>query len=467
MCADASETRTSTSGNDALAVDWTAANAAHLYRRAGFGASPKQLEQALEQGFEKTLAKLLKPDKPLPKPPKKVLKYLSRLQTWWLDRMVKSKHPLSHRMTLFWHNHFATANSKVQDLSRMHAHVKLLHDGSLGDFGELLLGVSRDPAMLVWLDNWQNFADSINENYARELMELFTTGVLDASGQPNYGEDDVVAVARAFTGWTLEDGEFSFAEWGHDHGLKTFKGETADFDGTDILERLVDDPATARRLAMKLWSHFAYPVALDDPLLDGIAQAYFDSGHRIAPMVEAIFRHDAFWSDAARRALVKGPAEFLVGSARLLGARPRKDQHLEIGGALAAMGQSLCNPPSVFGWDEGLAWVAASGMLERAAAAEALADARGKWAAYTFKPDKLLGKKKDWAALGASGAVARLLEAADLPEASAATVAALEAYAAADENGVPQPVTIDADFADVKARGILALILSSPEYQLA
>jgi uncharacterized protein (DUF1800 family) len=450
-----------------LAVDWTAANAAHLYRRAGFGATPKQVEQALKQGFEQTLAALLEPDKPLPKPPKKALQDLARLQAWWLGRMVKSKHPLSHRLALFWHNHFATANSKVQDLRRMHAQIKLLHDGGLGDFGALLLGISRDPAMLVWLDNWQNFADSLNENYARELMELFSTGVLDQSGQPNYGEADVVAVARAFTGWTLEGGEFVFAEWGHDHGLKTFKGETADFDGTDILDRLVDDPATARRLAMKLWSHFAYPVALDDPVLDGIAQAYSDSGHRIAPMVEAIFRHDAFWSDAARRALVKGPAEFLVGSARLLGAKLRKDHAWEIGGALAAMGQSLLNPPSVFGWDEGLAWVAASGLLERAATAEALADARGKYAAYTFKPDKLLGKKKDWAGLGASGAVARLLAAADLPEASPTTVAALEAYAAADENGVPQPVTVDAAFADVKARGILALILSSPEYQMA
>jgi uncharacterized protein (DUF1800 family) len=462
-----SETATTTAGNDALAVDWTAANAAHLYRRAGFGASPKQLEQALKQGFEKTLAALLKPDKPLPKPPKKVLQDLTRLQTWWLDRMVKSKHPLSHRLTLFWHNHFATANSKVQDLGAMHAHVRLLHDNALGDFGGLVLGVSRDPAMLVWLDNWQNFADSINENYARELMELFTTGVLDQANQPNYSEADVVAVARAFTGWTLDGGEFLFAEWGHDHGLKTFKGETADFDGTDILDRLVDDPATARRLAMKLWSHFAYPVALDDPLLDGVAQAYVDSGHAIAPMVEAIFRHDAFWSDTARRALVKGPAEFLVGSARMLGAKLRKDHAWEIGNALAAMGQSLYSPPSVFGWDEGLAWVAASGLLERAATAEALADARGKYAAYTFKPDKLLGKKKEWAGLGASGAVARLLEAADLPEASPATVAALEAYAAADENGQPQPVTVDATFADVKARGILALILSSPEYQLA
>ncbi len=450
-----------------MAVDWNAANAAHLYRRAGFGATPKQIGQALAQGFEKTLADLLKPDKPLPKPPKKMLSDIYRLQTWWLDRMVKSQHPLAHRLTLFWHNHFATSNAKVQDLAAMQAQVKLLHDSALGDFGELVLAISRDPAMLVWLDNAQNFADSINENYARELMELFTTGVLDQGGQPNYSEADVVAVARAFTGWTLQDGEFHFDHTLHDHGLKTFKGQTANFDGTDIVALLADDPASARRLAMKLWSYFAYPVALDDPLLDGIAQAYVDAGHGIAPMVEAIFRHDAFWSETARRALVKGPAEFLAGSLRLLGAKVRKDHSYEVGGALQAMGQSLYGPPSVFGWDEGLAWVATSGLLERAATAESVADARGKYSPWTFKPAKLLGKKKDWPALDAAGVVARLLEATDLPEASAATVSALQSYVAADDDGNPQPVVVDAAFIDKKARGLVALILSSPEYQMA
>src|SRR6187401_918756 len=165
---------------------WNAANAAHLYRRAGFGATAQQIDVALEQGFEKTLTALLKPDKPMPKPGKKTLNDLWRLQTWWLSRMVKSQHPLHDRMTLFWHNHFATANSKVQNLSWMH----------------------RQIAMLIWLDNWENVAGSINENYAREIQELFTTGVFDKTGTPNYTEDDVIAAARAFTGWTLDGDKF-------------------------------------------------------------------------------------------------------------------------------------------------------------------------------------------------------------------------------------------------------------------
>ena len=450
-----------------LAVTWNAANAAHLYRRAGFGATPKQIDKALAKGFEPTLAALLKPDKPQPKAGKPSTNDLWRLQTWWLDRMVKGQHPLSDRMALFWHNHFATANSKVQNLKWMHRHVKLLRDNGLGNFRTLVDGVSRDPAMLVWLDNWQNFADSINENYARELMELFTTGVLDKTGAPNYTEADIVAVARAFTGWTLSDGEFFFAEWGHDHGLKSFKGMTGDLDGTDILDSLVTDPATAQRLAMKLWSHFAFPIALDDPLADELAAVYLATGGEIAAMVEALFRHDAFWSDEAKRALVKGPVEWFVGSLRLLGAKPRKSHPYELGGALQSMGQAVYSPPSVFGWNEGLSWVATSGLLERADTAEWMADARDKWAPVTFKPEKLLGKPKEWAALDVPTLVALLLETLDLRDASASTVAALEEYAAADVDGSPTTVVVDTEYVDVKVRGMLALILSSPEYQMA
>lgn len=463
----ADQRRVTLPGSTRVAPAWNTENAAHLLRRAGFGGTPKEIDQAVQQGFEKTLARLLEPDKPLPKPGKKALGDLHRLQTWWLGRMVKGQHPLHDRLTLFWHNHFATAQSKVQDLARMHRHVKTLHDGALGNFGELVLAVSRDPAMLVWLDNWQNFAGSLNENYARELMELFTTGVLDHAGQPNYSEADVVAVARAFTGWTLQDGEFHFAEWGHDFGPKTFKGQTADFDGGDIVALLAADPATARRLAMKLWSHFAHPVELDDPVCAELAAVYLASGHEIAPLVEAIFRHDRFWSQESRRAVVKGPAEFLVGAVRLLGAKLRPQHPWEVGGAIQGLGQSLFNPPSVFGWDEGPAWVATSGLLERAAVAEAVADARGKWSAYACKPHKLLGKPKDWPALDGPAVVQRLLAAADLRDADPATVAALEAYAAADAQGAPQPVAVDDEWIDVKVRGLLALILSGPEWQLA
>ena len=446
---------------------WNAANAAHLYRRAGFGATAQQIDVALEQGFEKTLTNLLKPDKHMPKPGKKTLNDLWRLQTWWLSRMVKSQHPLHDRMTLFWHNHFATANSKIQNLAWMHRQIAMLHDNALGDFRALVDGVSRDPAMLVWLDNWENVAGSINENYGRELMELFTTGVFDKNETPNYTEDDVVAVARAFTGWTLDGDGFTFAPWQHDEGDKTFKGVTANFDGGDIIDLLVDDPATAQRLAKKMWSYFAWPIELNDPLADELAAVYVASGRSIGAMVEAIFRHNAFYSDEAKRAVVKGPVDWFVSSLRLMGAKPKKSHPYEIGGAIQAMGQSLYNPPTVFGWDDGLAWVSTSGMLERAASAEWMADARNKYAPITFNPVKLMGKKKDWAGMDAAAVVALVLGQLDLPDADAGTAATLQEYAAADQNGDPQPVAVDEDYIDVKVRGLIALILSGPEYQLA
>jgi uncharacterized protein (DUF1800 family) len=370
-------------------------------------------------------------------------------------------------MTLFWHNHFATANSKVQNLPRMHRHVALLHNKAFGDFRALVDGVSRDPAMLVWLDNWENVADAINENFARELMELFTTGVFDKTGTPIYTEDDVVSVARAFTGWTLNGETFVFAPWLHDHGFKGFKGIMGAFNGDDIIDMLVDDAATAQRLAKKLWSYFAYPIELDDPLADELAAVYFSSGRNIGTMVEAILRHDMFFSDLAKRAVVKGPVDWFVSSLRFMGAKLKKSHPYEIGGAIQAMGQSLYNPPSVFGWDEGLAWVSASGMLERAASAEWMADARNKFAPITFDPAKLLGEDQDWAGMDAAAVVALLLERLDLPDADAGTAATLQEYAVADPHGNPQPVVVDEAFIDVKVRGLIALILSGPEYQLA
>jgi uncharacterized protein (DUF1800 family) len=450
-----------------VAFVWNAANAAHLHRRAGFGASGQQIQQDLKKGFEKTLAGLLEPDKPMAKPGKKTLNDLTRLQAWWLGRMVKGQHPLHDRLTLFWHNHFATAQSKVQDLHAMHRHVATLHDLAFGDFRLLLDAVARDPAMLVWLDNWENVADDINENFGRELMELFTTGTHDFTETPNYTEDDVIAVARSFTGWGLRSGEFDFDPSEHDDGPKTFKGATANYDGGDIMDLLCADPATARRLAKKLWSHFAFPIELSDPIADELADVYLQSGRSIAAMVEWIFRNDAFWSDEAKRALVKGPAEWFTSALRLLGAKPRKDHPWEIGGSVTDMGQALFNPPSVFGWDEGLGWVATSGVMERATTAEWIADARDKYAPVRFKPDKLMPKKKDWAALDAAAVVQLALSVLDLPDADAGTIAQLQAYAAADENGDPQAVVVDEDFVDLKLRGLFALVLSSPEWQLA
>ncbi|HTE05144.1 MAG TPA: DUF1800 domain-containing protein [Planctomycetota bacterium] len=448
-----------------MTVTWNAANAAHLLRRAGFGATAKDVDKALKAGFEKTLAGLLKPQQGKFKRPKPVDE-LGELQCWWIARMLKSKHPLAEKLTLFWHNHFATSIAKVESPDLMVLHVGTLQQHALGKFQDLLLAVSRDPAMLVWLDNRSNFAGAINENYARELQELFTTGVLDKDGQPNYTELDVVEVARAFTGWTLFEHHFAFDASGHDFGTKTVKGVTGALDGTDVLAILAADPSTARRIPQKLWSFFAYPVALDDPLCDELAAVYVASDGRIRTILEHIFRHDAFYSDTAQRALVKSPVEFLVAALRLLGATLHGGYPSEIGDVLTELGQALFAPPSVFGWKEGDQWVGTSGLLARNTRGEWIADARGKNHPVKYAPSKLLGKTKEWAALDAPAVVARVLAALDT-EASPSTVAALTAYLQADDAGQPQPLVVDADFVDGKLRGLISLVLGTPEFQLA
>ncbi len=453
-------------GHDTLAVDWNPENAAHLLRRAGFGATEAQVKAAVKKGFEKTLKDLLKPDIKSGKPPKKGLENVTWLQAWWLARFVSTHRPLTEKLTLFWHSHFATANSKVDNLSSMHEHVSMLRRNALGGFRDLLLGISTDPAMLVWLDNRKNYKNSVNENYARELMEVFTTGVLDKDGNPNYTETDVQEVARAFTGWSTFDGAFFFKADKHDEGTKTVKGVTGNLDGTDVIEILMADPATTRRIPQKLFSFFAYPVELTDPICDELQAVFVATDGSIAEIVEAIFRHDAFWSAQAKRALVKSPVEFLAGSVRLLqGAL--KGLSWDVGITIEALGQALYNPPSVFGWDEGLAWVSTSGLLERAKIAEWIADARQKDHPVHYNPKKLLGPTKQWASLDAAAVVQKVLAALDLSDASPATAAALVAYAQAPEEGQSPPTVIDGDYVDLKVRGLVALILGSPEFQMA
>jgi uncharacterized protein (DUF1800 family) len=189
-----------------LAPAWTEENAAHLLRRAGFGPREKDVEKAVAKGLDWTLATLFKPGKAKGKVPKK--HGLAGLQGQWLARMVKSKTPLQEKLTLFWHDHFATAIHKVERRDYMNNHIRTLYEGAYGPFKDLMLAMARDPAMLVWLDNRTNIAESPNENFARELMEVFSTGVLDKDGNPNYTEEDVDDVARAFTGWTIKDEEF-------------------------------------------------------------------------------------------------------------------------------------------------------------------------------------------------------------------------------------------------------------------
>lgn len=455
-----------------MVVSWNEGTAAHLLRRAGFGPRPADVAAAVKKGMAKTIAGLFKPWKKSEKLPKKPkTESLEDLQVWWLRRMLATKSPLVEKMTLFWHNHFATALSKVERLPLMHQQNRTLRKHAVGKFSTLCLEMARDPAMVIWLDNISNIASDPNENFARELMELFTTGVLDQFGQPNYTEQDVQESARAFTGWTLDEKyKFVFDADNHDFGVKTFRGQTANFDGTDIVATLVVDPATARRLVWKLWSFFAYETTLDDPVLDSLAAEYLASGTSIGATLQVLFNKDEFYSATALRARVKSPAELVVGALRQLGAKISNSDTgvYQASQAMQSLGQSIFEPPTVFGWKEGLPWISTNGMLARLRTAETIADARtSEGAGFQWNPAKLLGPKKKQSVLTATEVVAIVLAALGQDDPLPATVTALETYLQTDENGQPVTFFVEPASIDVKVRGLVALVLSSPEYQLA
>ncbi len=457
-----------------MGIKWNKENASHLLRRAGFAATDKSVKKALGQGLKKTVDKLLKPDKSSDAWPIELeLNGVNSLSAWWVRRMLRTKRPLVEKLTAFWHNHFATSIDKVEILELMHGQNRTLRANALGKFRDMLLAVSRDPAMILWLDNDTNIAANPNENYARELMELFSTGVYDKNGNANYTETDIQESARAFTGWTIggdyPNYTFFHDDDNHDFSSKTFKGHTGNFDGEDIVDLLAEDPATARRIAMKLWSFFAYEVALDDPVLDKIAKAYIDSDTSIKAVLKEIFTTPAFYSSDAKNSRVKNPVEFYVGSLQYLGAAlpEENDEYSWVGTYTEALGMSLFQPPSVFGWKEGLKWIETSGLLERLKLADFLADLRDPSDIITWDLRAFLGGDKKIKKLDANGLVNVILSKLGPMTVSASTRSSLVTYVLADEDGNPNAFDPnDEDLLDAKARGLIAVVMSLPEFQI-
>lgn len=337
--------------------------AAHLLRRAGFGGTPAEIDALASLGMAGAVGSLLHPSRPdleFVDFPDAALLYDPKVRTqtaefWWLDRMLRTQHPLVEKMTLFWHGHFATSIRKVSP-AMMVGQINLFRSQSLGNFRNLLLAVSKDPAMLVWLDNRFNVAAHPNENYAREVMELFALGL------GNYTEDDVKNAARAFTGWTLDkNGAFVFRPNQHDDGIKTFLGRTGSFDGADVLSIIVQQPIHQRFICRKLLEFFVY----SDPepeLIEGLAQTYALSGYDLAKTVGAILRSNVFYSTRAYRALPKSPIEFVIGLQRLMQVKAVPKDTI---GWLQRMGQEPMAPPSVKGWDGGPTWINTATLLAR------------------------------------------------------------------------------------------------------
>ncbi len=358
---------------------WNLKWAAHLYRRAAFAAPPRRgpadrdltswdlLQRAVEQGRDASIDELLKGG-PGQEAFDKLLdgfaarfaandKQLDQLQGWWLYRMVHTPHPLRERMTLFWHNHFATSVTKVGKLPLMLAQNQLLRAQALGRFRPLLAAMGADPAMLVWLDGANSVKGQPNENYARELFELFALGV------GNYTENDIQEAARALTGWRLEESRGVFVAGRHDDGEKSIFGQKGRWRDRDVVRIVLEQPAAARFLARALFRHVVSEAAAPpDALLEPLAEQLRHSEYDVADCLRTILRSNLFNSDHAWRARVKGPVEYVVDLLRTLDASvPVEDLATSMDG----IGQSLFAPPNVKGWEGGRAWLNSATLISR------------------------------------------------------------------------------------------------------
>ncbi|HEX4333072.1 MAG TPA: DUF1800 domain-containing protein [Usitatibacter sp.] len=359
--------------------------ARHLLNRTGFGATDAEVAQFAPLDRDTAVDRLLGAARtePVHKPPAFVdddftpfpkLRALSaddrkayqrrrteeafELRGWWLREMLDTPSPLSERMTLFWHNHFATSEQKVRSPQLMYRQNVLLRSEALGNFGTLLHAIGKDPAMLVWLDNAGNRRKAPNENFAREVMELFTLG------EGHYGETDVKEAARAFTGWSLDrdNGTYRFRPAFHDFGEKSVLGRSGRLDGDDVIDVLLARPETAQFVVAKLWREFVSP----DPQPAQVARwaaLLRDSRYEVKPLLRAMLTSDAFWSPSNRASLVKSPVVLVVGTLRTFDIRPFDLRPAVL--ACAALGQNLLTPPNVKGWPGGDAWITSATLLAR------------------------------------------------------------------------------------------------------
>ena len=441
--------------------------AAHLLRRAGFGGTQEEIDNLVQLGKEGAVDYLLNyeqiddsameaelakqnffPDPNQINP--------RQAQGWWLFRMAYTKRPLLEKMVLFWHNHFATAVKKVGNMRLMLKQNELFRKFALAKFDTILLEVAKDPAMIIWLDNNTNIKGNPNENFARELMELFTMGINDViSGQPNYTEQDIKESARAFTGWTIRQGEFFFNSNQHDYGQKTFLGQTGDFNGDNIINILAPRQATARFMSKKLFEFFAYPSP-EPEIIEALAKVYLDSKFDIKAVMRHLLLMDAFYSDKARYAIIKSPTEFVVGTLRMLKANINVRS---IPFFMSLMEQDLFNPPDVAGWDMGLGWISTATMLARYNFANTVATARGGNVG-TFSPEALLQGKDLQTPEAVVEYFLTLLGPLTVSDQAKQVLTDLLRPASGS-------FTLDALTIDQKVRGLVHLIMTLPHYHLS
>jgi hypothetical protein len=362
---------------------------AHLLRRAGFGATRSEIERYAAKPYEEIVEDLVSPER-FPEVEDDILgRFYPHLASnkdnpavWngrWFFRMINTQRPLEEKMTLFWHHVFATGWTKSEHTPTMVDHMQMLRTNCLANFRTLLIELSKDPAMIYWLDNCENHGDSINENYGREILELFSMGI------GNYTEDDIKNAARALTGWTFKqplplypyghyESRFEYRAEDHDDGEKTFLGRTGRFNGEDIVSIIAEQDATARFICRHLYNFFvadepqvpAWSITppQDQTAIDDMVKAFKESDCDIRSVMRTMFNSE--WFKRSRFTHVKSPAEFVASSLKLAGAyRDVLPGLAGLEAAIVAMGQKLMDPPSVEGWHTGKEWIDGGTLTER------------------------------------------------------------------------------------------------------
>jgi hypothetical protein len=445
-------------------VPWDVRRVGHLYRRAAFGATKAELESGLKNGPDKTIETLLiggPGQEKFDTNTAGLAESISRTNNggqasaWWLYRMLYTPHPLREKLTLCWHNHFATSDKKVNNAGFMLRQYELLHRNALGSFRTMLQEMSKDPAMMVWLDTRGSKKGNPNENYARELMELFSLGI------GHYTEKDIREAARAFTGWDIKGNEPQFNAGQHDVGEKTVLGKHGKFQGTDIVDICLEQEAAPLFIAGKLYRFYvSESVEPTKELLDPLAQQLRKSDYNLGSVVRTILRSNLFFSLAAYRARVKSPVDFALGIVHALEGRIGTTALAE---ALDGLGQHVFFPPSVKGWDGGPAWLNGHTLLARQNLALALTSTEDLRFGRRTDPTTLARRHKLELDTETVDFFLRLFLQGDVqPE----TRQKLLDYAAKSrKSNVPSYWTED-DAAAHWVRSLCHLVLTLPEFQL-
>jgi uncharacterized protein (DUF1800 family) len=355
---------------------WTLAQAGHLYRRAAFGANWEQLQRALSDGPQRSLDNLFSPHADTEAFNRTCDEYeasatsANDLRAWWLRRMIQTPHPLLEKMTLFWHSYFATSGTPVKSARLVGQHVRLLRSQALGSFGSLLQGISRDPAVLIWLGADANRKALPNENFVRPLMESFTVG----PGRST--QKDIQEASRAFTGWFVLRDELRYIPREHDSGIKHFLGQEGDFTRDDVVQILLQQPATPRRLVRKLYRWLICEAEEPDAILIAPLAESFAKDYNISRLVETMLRSNLFFSSSAYRRRIKCPVEFALGIVKGLEGMVSTTQLAQ---DLAGLGQNLYHPPTVEGWPGARHWINSATMTGRYNLASALLRGSGPY----------------------------------------------------------------------------------------